>query len=89
MRRWFPVLALVVGATLLMSREAGGATPRGQRAEALFADANRRLAIGTHEQRQFARTDSFGSSSRIFPSFVVTTFFMTTPLFLITPLLVH
>ena len=53
MRFWLPVLVLAMSGTLAAPRGAGSAS-RAERAAALFASASRRLAIGTHEQRQFA-----------------------------------
>jgi len=57
MKFWLPILALVLGATLGEPRQARGGMTREERASALVASAMRRLAKGTHEQRQFAITE--------------------------------
>ena len=57
MKPWFPILALVLVALLGAQHEAGAGTTRAGRAAALFASASRRLAIGSHAQRQLAVTE--------------------------------
>src|SRR5437867_8981084 len=54
MRPLLPILALVVGTILGMPREAEPGATRAERASKLLASARRRIAEGTHEQRQFA-----------------------------------
>jgi GWxTD domain-containing protein len=57
MKCWLPVVALVLSATLGAQRETSAGVSRAERASALFESASRRIASGTHEQRQFALTE--------------------------------
>ena len=54
MRPWPQVLFVVLAMLLGAPRDARAGASRMERAARLLASANRRIAVGTHEQRQFA-----------------------------------
>lgn len=54
MRPWLQVLVFVLGMLLGAPLDVNGGASRMERASRLLASANRRIALGTHEQRQVA-----------------------------------